>query len=751
MPAMQAGTAVPLEYTKRHGYMTAQHAVRDVYDALVELVTNCDDSYHDIGRQGGPILIEVEHRRKLGNSLLIVRDRAGGMTLDDMQRKIRKVGEKTSQRGDRGFMGRGAKDCAVLGALTFESIKDGHFHKCQVTSALDFVPFRPSMSASETIREQLGIPRGTGTVVTLETIAGIRVPKYQTLLEQLPRHYALRDVLDCASETRALLRNLNEPESKPEPLICTLPAGEIVFDSDFEVPGYGMVAHLTIWRAGERLQDPADKRFRRTGILIKGKRAIHECTFFTPEFEQEPACENYFGKLACPAIDDLCDGFDARRARGEPHPDGNPAFLLDPNRQYGLRREHPFTRALFQRPIDELRSLVEKEREARRREQRQIENAQTEERLRRLAEAASKFMREKLEEMEQFAPVEPSQQEAFVKTGVLLAPRYAKILVGEQKSFYFKALRRDFTVTSGTARVVCTDPNVDVAGSEFPLVVEPADEKVLRGTFSVEGKGPTESACIQVTYSDYPPAQAELVVIAGLENIDLPGGLAFDHKHYTVKEGTKKEIALRAQYPDVVGEKSLATVSSTESSDVPVRSTSYLEPVLGTNYAEGGVVVYGRRLGASATITAEVNGRKATTQVTVVQKEKEPPAVELKFEFVPYELGQSYRATWDRERPNVLLISAKHESISRYLGEESDNYSGQDTPHFRALLSEIIADNVCRKIIQERARTNRLEFEDVETFYLHHNRLMKEFTPVAHRIQVSDQELRTLSRKVNNQ
>jgi hypothetical protein len=32
----------PLDYTRRHGYLTAQHAIRDVYDALVELITNSD-------------------------------------------------------------------------------------------------------------------------------------------------------------------------------------------------------------------------------------------------------------------------------------------------------------------------------------------------------------------------------------------------------------------------------------------------------------------------------------------------------------------------------------------------------------------------------------------------------------------------------------------------------------------------------------------------------------------------------------
>lgn len=63
-----------LDYTRRHGYLTAQYAVRDVYDALVELITNSDDSYFRMSKADGQILIEVDHKYK-GNSKIIVKDR----------------------------------------------------------------------------------------------------------------------------------------------------------------------------------------------------------------------------------------------------------------------------------------------------------------------------------------------------------------------------------------------------------------------------------------------------------------------------------------------------------------------------------------------------------------------------------------------------------------------------------------------------------------------------------------------------
>jgi hypothetical protein len=56
---------------------------------------------------------------------------------------------------------------------------------------------------------------------------------------------------------------------------------------------------------------------------------------------------------------------------------------------------------------------------------------------------------------------------------------------------------------------------------------------------------------------------------------------------------------------------------------------------------------------------------------------------------------------------------------------------------FRVLLAKLIADNVCRRIVEEHARAQPHQF-DSDKIYLLHNRLMKEFTPIAHRIQLAD-------------
>lgn len=52
------------------------------------------------------------------------------------------------------------------------------------------------------------------------------------------------------------------------------------------------------------------------------------------------------------------------------------------------------------------------------------------------------------------------------------------------------------------------------------------------------------------------------------------------------------------------------------------------------------------------------------------------------------------------------------------------------------LLAELISDNVCRRIVQEHARALPMEFDSDKVYQLH-NQFMREFTPIAHRIQLA--------------
>ncbi len=735
---MKRGTPIDVSFDRRYGQINAQHSIQDIYDLLVELMTNADDSYHHMYSEGlstedgGTILIELERHRGTTSSVLSVSDRAEG--IKDMDRAVGRIGERTSGHGDRGFMARGLKDCAALGHLTVESIRAGEFKKAEITPEFRYIPWNsgrnPSPSAKD--RKRLGIPHA-GTKVSANLKPSVQTPRKQTLVEQLPWHYSLRDVFDSC---RVMLK---VGDDKPEPLHWTPPEAELAADEEFEVPGYpGVRARFKLYRTQEALVDPPDKRFRRSGVLVCGERAIHECSFLLPELERDPMAEHYFGRLESKGIDRLASEWDERRERGEDHPADNPQLLFDPNRRGGLQRSHPFTRALFQKPAEILRLQFEKDKEEAKKGKRAVEAKETTERLRRLAKEANQFMRDQLDDLDAVSPEDRIDKKSYIEKGVVIVPSFTQIRVGSEKQFYVKVdgkvgLPNGTEVTLELSKAAVE--SLTVVGQPGDLEPDPRHERTQRASFTLKAD---KEARVQVSckVDGLDPVYAEVEVVpAEPQELDIPGGFAFHRKEYTVKQAGRRTLKLRANPDPSTGDVLPVNFRLDDNSIAVLRRRTQLEPVEGTTYYEAEVTLEGRKLNSTTRVVAESGGREASAKLKVAAKDED--GVELTFKLVEYSLGRNWRASWDRSEPNKLLITTTHESISRYLGDASEGYPGQHLAPFRVLLAELVADNVCRRIVEERVRALPHEF-DGDRIYVFHNRLMKEFTPIAHKILLSN-------------
>jgi hypothetical protein len=750
---LKLGQPIDVHLATRYYQFNRSHAIRDVFDALVELITNADDSYHRLfekkqrAEDGGPILIEYLASRE--QPLIVIHDKAEGMSLDEMRERLADVGTRRSAAGDRGFMARGAKDCTELGAMTFESIKDERFYKCTLTTKPQFVPDE-NRKVTKELRESLHIPRGNGTVVTLRIDPSRTLPRFDNLLRNLPWHYALRDLLADHSATRVLMKNLNRTDADPERLVYRDPVGEVVVNESFEITGFGSKARVIIQRAAEPFED-TESRFRRSGLLVKGTRAIHECSLLYPEFERDALAKKYFGRIECSDIDRLLREYDDTRERNEAHPAENPSLLIDPNRQQGLNRDHPFTKALFLVPSEKLRALIAAEREADRNRRRAIANQDTQNRLDRLAKRASEFLRQQLEDLDELGAGEDVDKSAF-KHGTLIYPTYLNIGVDEERTltFYAKASLVDRSKPEHIATVTVDDPAITALETQFDVRPHRSRDDRFTGTFRVRGEAIKDSIIIRVALDDLPEAQAMAAVVpAKVDERIFESPLEFEHRDYRVREGSRKNLNLYARYPDVVAAPTDVTVVSTDPAGVPVRGSCRLDPVAGSNYAWGTVTVQGRKLHAKAEIHAAVNQREATARIKVVQKPPET-GVPIKFEIRDEDYG-NFRARWaDHEgKPNLLLVSARHKSLSRYLGPEPA-FEGQNSPVFRILLAEIISDSVCRRslVLESRERTWEFRWADLKEDHLIADDVfaklqqrMRDFTADAHSIMLSDVEL----------
>jgi hypothetical protein len=275
---------------------------------------------------------------------------------------------------------------------------------------------------------------------------------------------------------------------------------------------------------------------------------------------------------------------------------------------------------------------------------------------------------------------------------------------------------------------------LEVVGEPIDLEPDPLHDDLLRGSFTLRGIVAGGAVQVGCQVDSLGPVYAEVQVVeAGPTDVDIPGGFAFQRKNYTVRPAARKKLIIRARFDRPVADPPPIAYAVADSTVVALRQRMALALVPGTAYYEGFVTVEGKKLNGKTTITAELDGRTTGCAISVVAREEE--GIELSFKLVPYSLGKSYRATWDREEPNKLLITTQHESIRRYLGDGAAGYPGQHSDAFRVLLAELISDNVCRRIVQEHARALPMEFDSDKVYQLH-NQYMREFTPIAHRIQL---------------
>jgi hypothetical protein len=430
----------PLDLTNlRYWQQNARMAIRDVYDALVEIITNADDRYVCLKEKKGRIDIEVERRRKGTPSVIRIRDFADGMTLDVMRNKLRRVGDRVSGMAEgvavRGTNSRGAKDVAILGGVVFESIAvDGHYHRCEITPQGMFKAHPISKDNVALQRVKLDIPEGTGTVVTISVDSEVyRIPQHDTLRQELRQLVVLRDIIS-SPEREVVLRDVTQGRSD---VIAPLAfEGKERISERFIVPGYeGAEAKLVIKRSRERLEDQRP-RFRLGGILIKSKHAIHEATLFSPDLENDPNAKWFYGRLTCATIDDIWNDFDNRFEKGLPPTIENPRPILDPMRKEGLSREHPFVDALFKEALRRLRPLVEEERKQAEHQQAKIESEDTRKRLRILEKAAAKFIGDNQEQEESTRDADDTVADsAFENKGFSLNPPVCPDHLGARGTF----------------------------------------------------------------------------------------------------------------------------------------------------------------------------------------------------------------------------------------------------------------------------------------------------------------------------
>ena len=725
-----------LKVSRRTISQNASLAVRDIYDAIVELVTNADDRYQVLKTKG---TIEIEVTRKRGvSSILAVRDYADGMTSDVMDRKLGTIGNRVSgmEKGlaVRGTNSRGAKDIAALGKVTFESIgDDGKLHMCCITDTFEYQLYE-SREVTKNERRRLGIGEGTGTLVTLEFKSSYKtpIPRHEELVKKIALLVPLRDIIR-EQRTTIIVRAL--PRKLEHEVVPLLYQGKKCLSERFPIPNYlGMDAKLIIFRATQPFEYDASagRYFRKGGILVKSRHAIHEATLFDRELDKDPCASRFYGRLTCESIDQIWNEFDERSANRQQVLPTNPFPILDPSRRGGLIRQHPFTEALYSKALSYLRPLVEEERRRDRAAKSEMESRQTRKHLNKLQKAANKFIEEYMEPDDDDTARtidHPEKGSSFRIRGYALNPPFVKMVVGSSQNFRLSVITDAFPdIAAGdSVQIKCLTDEIRADRIIAQLECSPETDGILQAIWTGKALKKTSGTGIQAQVG---PISAEsMIEILGSESESYAHikDFQFQRKRYQIRPDSRKRVNLLAPL-NMAQSLGCQFIVETDNDDYHVPSSGRLvkKPKLGI--AKATLTVAATRDNLESTkLRARLGEHIAETNI--IAKPAEGAGIEIKLEDVSHGV-QRYK--WNK---NVLEIAARHPSLSRYLGPKSERFSGQEEHRFQVLIAEIVADAVCSNLVRHNAQTNPADYDnaDWDTYYFAFSELMDKFLPIAHK------------------
>jgi hypothetical protein len=467
-----------LQYADRVALQQADQAIRkDVLRALVEVVTNCNDSYARLEHEGRPVngTIIIEVQRKHKNSVIRIRDFAEGMSDARMDKVVGTYGEATSglkeDKHVRGMWGRGLKDAIFgLGHGHVRSIKNNNYYACALLlkkGAPTFELDNPQW-ANLALRERLGIPEGNGTEIEIiVSREDVKVPQYDNLRNYLQRHFELRPIMSNPAR-RIILRDIFADRIRHEhTLAYKPPVGEKILDEQVNLEGFPASAHLEMFRSNIQLSTKGEEGdYADGGLLVVSKSMVIALTML--KFENDPYAAFFYGSIQCDYLHDLLK-------KDEP--------VLTATRD-GINWSHPFAKALKAAIEQRIEPIVQAEREHAIHEEQTKLDKQLRQKLnhalRELNSIALSELRESRDEGADKQPAQPTY-------GIRFIPERIHIQIGQVTTLTLNAELPNLAQFNTTINIASNNPEIIVLTPQ--VVMEPHKDSPTLGHAHVKVEG----------------------------------------------------------------------------------------------------------------------------------------------------------------------------------------------------------------------------------------------------------------------
>ncbi|RJR21301.1 MAG: hypothetical protein C4581_02380 [Nitrospiraceae bacterium] len=530
-----------LKIDKRVVKQLSESAIKkDPVQALVELITNSDDSYRRLESHGltttGNIVVEVVRKHK--NSIFSLIDQAEGFDDQTMDERVGGFGTNTSGLTKglnvRGFFGRGLKEAILgLGNGSVSSVRDGYQYICSLNEEA-FYEREDAVKLNKELKKKLADEFGidkNGTVITISvTKDGVNIPQIDNLTYQLARYFSLRDITSSKKRSVYLIEKDEKGRSKKNPirLEYQIPLGkEVLNKKGISLENYSSAeVDLQIFKATDLLTQ--DGPCREGGILIKGKTAIHDVTLFG--YEDNPYAQKIFGYVKCKYIDELMK-------KEEP-------ILSD--RRDGLDWHHPLCKALRDVVTKELKPIVD---EIKREEESQKKLVENEKTRQRFLTAIEKINQIALQELGAEGEGRSKEKEGKPSTpppnGFDFIPEYYQIIAGNRATLTLKVVV-PWVIPSGSIINVETDSDdIRIENKIFTVKEEEAVDGVVVLNPKIYGKRVGTEAIITARTKDF-KAEALIKVVAAIDK---------KNKHKERKGKTKEGLFNDIKYDPALGPK----------------------------------------------------------------------------------------------------------------------------------------------------------------------------------------------------
>jgi hypothetical protein len=692
-----------------------------LYEAIVELLTNVDDSYERLALKSnqknwkGDCRIEYELGGKTNSTFLIIKDRAEGMSYASLCNNFGQYGAKLSGAATRGSAGRGAKDAAHIGELTIESIFDDKYSCVKINAQKkSLTPYIVDKKVTSSQRKDIGAKKN-GTKITLE-IEALRTGGYhlkpKDLIEKIPCHFALSKILENKNNT---LNVTFVSKGEEHTLVSRVPEGKLVHEEKFYVNKYkkyfgeDALVNFKLYKSEIALDTTSDDyRFRQWGILVMGKKAIHEKSLLSAELDNIPEGKKYFGVLQTSLFDALTADLDNHRREEKFFSEYNPYSVYDRNRIEGIIQKHPAVQEIFRIPRDVIKAQIKADRKLI--EDKEIGNEETKKLLTDMGKLCANLMEDLYEEENN----EIEGINATVNKWIIIPPKI-RMFAGEKRNIYAYTIKESLKAGNDFAYLKTKDATSLLIDSEkVKYTVSKKKKNLIYFKFSVEAILPKENIKIDVHQIDNAVCTSGFVTIIGHENRDFKNEIEFEKDKYSVKFNKTRAIKIFAKVPDVVSSSTEAKVLNSNQDNIKVLGKLVFEPYEKTNYAIGILNIKGENISKSNKFTIQINGKLCSNYIDVVPKEEEEEdKSQFKIDIVPRDFGKTARYQWNTENKNHLMIAGEHPQIKRYLGSKTDLYPGQNTTVFKCLLAEILSESMVIKRMTLNSRYDPSNYENI--------------------------------------